>query len=145
MRKKIWVIANHHLDPKHAAFVTEYIKDFAPRRAAEAVGFVPETGAKLLTRDDIAACLEEIMQQRLDLANIDADWLMWECIDNHHIARQHGNLAASNAALGMLAKHRRVDAFAADKVMVTTDSDVMERLMAARTRLANTEEEVSFL
>ena len=65
-----------------------------------------------------------------------ADDILGELWDNHRIARQQGNIAASNAALALLCKHKRVDAFAADKLNVTTDADIVDRLNAGRRRVA---------
>jgi phage terminase small subunit len=135
------------LPPKKANFVVEYMKDFAPRRAAEASGYSADHGYILLSEPEVSDAIEHIIQQRLDVNMIDADWLLYEMIDNHMIARQQGNITASNTALNMVGKHKRVDAFAADKIKVTTDVDVMDRLVAARQRLSkpDDDEDVSFL
>ena len=135
--RKIKLTDQFMLSPKRANFVVEYIKDFAPRRAAEASGYASDHGYKLLTEPDISAAIEHIIQQRLEENMIDTDWLLYEMVDNHRIARQQGNITASNTALNMVGKHKRVDAFAADKIKVSTDADVMERLVAARKRLSN--------
>ena len=139
----------YKLPPKKANFVVEYMKDFAPRRAAEAAGFSADNGYRLLAEAEVAAAVEYIIQQRLEHTMIDTDWLLYEMVDNHRIARQQGNISASNTALSMVGKHKRVDAFAADKIKVTTDADVMDRLTAARHRLSkpddDEQDEVSFL
>ena len=135
------------LPPKKANFVVEYIKDFAPRRAAEASGFSADSGYSLLNQPEISNAIEIIIQKRLEDNMIDTDWLLYEMVDNHRIARQQGNITASNTALNMVGKHKRVDAFAADKIKVSTDADVMERLVAARKRLSNDvqeEDDVTF-
>lgn len=139
--KRVTLLNQFELEPKHASFVVEYVKDFAPRRAAEASGYASEYGYKLLLMVDVNEAIEYIIQQRLEVNMIDADWLLTEMVDNHMIARQQGNISASNTALGMVGKHKRIDAFAADKIKVTTDSDVMDRLTSARKRLSR----VSFL
>jgi len=128
------------LPPKKANFVVEYIKDFATRRAAEASGYSPDHGYRLLEDPDINAAIEYIIQQRLEANQIDADWLLTEMVDNHMIARQQGNISASNTALNMVGKHKRVDAFAADKIKVSTDADVIDRLAAARKRLSGSQQ-----
>ena len=53
------------LTPKKANFVVEYIKDFAPRRAAEASGFSADHGYRLLAEDEVSEAIEYIVQQRL--------------------------------------------------------------------------------
>lgn len=121
--------------------MVEYIKDFAPRRAAEASGYAPDTGYSLLQDPEISAAIEHIIQQRLEANQIDADWLLTEMVDNHMIARQQGNISASNTALNMVGKHKRVDAFAADKIKVSTDADVIDRLAAARKRLSGSRDD----
>ena len=123
------------LSPKQANFVVEYMKDFAPRRAAEASGYSGDSGYSLLNNENISRTIEVVLQKRLEESAIDTEWLLYELVDNHMIARQQGNITASNAALGLIAKHKKVDAFATEKVKVTTDGDVAERLAAARARL----------
>lgn len=116
--------------------MVEYIKDFAPRRAAEASGYSADYGYRLLEEPEVSNAIEYIIQQRLEVNMIDADWLLNEMVDNHMIARQQGNITASNTALNMVGKHKRVDAFAADKIKVSTDADVVDRLVAARRRVS---------
>lgn len=145
--KRIELMNMVKLPPKKAAFVVEYIKDFAVRRAAEAAGYFPDHGYKLLDDPDVSAAIEHIVQQRLEANMIDADWLLTEMVDNHMIARQQGNISASNTALSLVGKHKRIDAFAADKIKVSTDADVMDRLVAARKRVStkeSTDDDVSF-
>lgn len=133
-----------NLKPKEANFVIEYAKDFSARRAAEASGYAADYGYRLRDQDNIAAAIDYILAQRLDASHIDAEWVLLEAVDNHLIARQAGNISASNTALGLVAKHVMVDAFAADKVTVTDDREVMERLIRGRNRLSQSDDEVSF-
>ena len=144
---RIGLLKQLKLPPKKANFVVEYIKDFAPRRAAEASGYSADHGYALLKELLVSDAIEYIIQQRLEVNQIDADWLLTEMVDNHMIARQQGNISASNSALTMVGKHKRIDAFAADKIKVSTDADVVDRLVAARQRLSNiqVDDEVSFL
>ena len=123
------------LDAKYFNFVIEYCKDFSARRAAEASGFQPDSGHGILQREDVQAVLVKILQDRLEASHIDAEWVLMEAVDNHRLARQQGNIPASNNALNLVAKHTFVDAYAAEKVDVTSDKDVMERLMRGRKRM----------
>jgi len=123
------------MHPKRVAFVVEYIKDFSARRAAEASGYPADAGYAMIEESDIKVAIEKVLQQRLDASHIDAEWLLMEAVDNHQIARQQGKLSASNTALNMVAKHVMVDAFAAEKIEVSTDKDVMDRLLRARQRM----------
>ena len=145
--RKITIADMIQLPPQKANFVVEYVKDFSARRAAEASGFAGDSGYTIREQPEVSAAIELIIQQRLDANMIDADWILYEMVDNHMIARQQGNITASNTALSMVAKHKRVDAFAADKIMVSTDADVMDRLIAGRQRMnrMNAEDEISFL
>ena len=136
------------LHPKKAAFVVEYVKDFSARRAAEMAGFSPDYGYKIIEEDGVLDLIDDIIADRLERNLIDADWLLQEMVDNHMIARHQGNITASNTALNMVGKHKRVDAFAADKIKVSTDADVMDRLTAARHRIAKlsqVDDEVTFM
>ena len=148
---KVRLLDELNLPPKKACFVVEYIKDFAPRRAAEASRYSADYGYRLLEEPEVSAAIEYIIQQRLEVNMIDADWLLNEMVDNHMIARQQGNITASNTALNMVGKHKRIDAFAADKIKVSTDADVVDRLVAARRRVSEAnkpqqeDDDVSFM
>ena len=130
-----------------ATFVIEYVKDFSPRRAAECAGYDPGHGYELLKKDDIVACVRAIVEDRMTEMNIDAEWLLYELVDNHRIARQHGNISASNTALGTIAKHVSVDALAKQKIEIddVTDRELLERLQRGRKRMNKTDEGISFL
>ena len=123
------------LSPEHAMFVVEYSKDFNARRAAKAAGFAADTGVQLRERDDIKTALAYIIGERQKDANIDAEWVMYEAVDNHMIARQNGNINASNTALNLIAKLATGDAVAAEKIVVQGDKEIVERLMRARDRV----------
>lgn len=135
------------LKPQHQSFVIEYVKDFSPRRAAEAAGYSPEYGSQLLLKYFIKAAIDNILAQRLESSHIDAEWVLMEAVDNHLIARQRGNISASNTSLNLVAKHVFVDAFAAEKVEVSSDAEVIQRLLRGRKRMNKgdkAEDEVSF-
>lgn len=136
------------LPAKDAVFVIEYVKDFSPRRAAEAAGYAPDHGYKLLEDEKITNAIRAIINERMEDINIDAEWLLHELVDNHRIARQHGNISASNTALGTLAKHVSIDALAKQKleIDVTSDRELFERLHRGRKRMKDDDDgEVSFL
>ena len=63
---------------------------------------------------------------------MDAEWLLKEMRDNHYLARQAGELSASNAALKMIAGHTLVDANATTKVEVIGEDELVRRLSASR-------------
>lgn len=135
MPKRVTIKDLIGLKPKEANFVIEFCKDFAPRRAAEASGYSADHGYKLLTDDNISAAVDHVLEQRLEASHIDAEWVLMEAVDNHLIARQQGNIPASTSALNLVAKHVFVDAFAAEKVEVAGDKEIMERLIRGRKRM----------
>jgi hypothetical protein len=125
-----------------ANFVIEYAKDFNPRRAAEASGFAPDSGYKLREDPEVAAAIDLLIATRLDASDIDAEWVLMEAVDNALIAKQLGNISASNTALQIVGKHVMVDAFAADKIQISSSKQVMDRLRRARDRLQGDPEEL---
>lgn len=134
---------------RKAIFIIEYLKDRAPRRAAEAAGYAPDEGWKLLKDPRIIQAVETIIEDQMHEACIDAEWLLYELVDNHRIARQTGNLAASNSALKTLAQHVSIDALAKQKVEVEVvqDKELLQRLQEGRKRMNTIEHdaEVSFI
>jgi hypothetical protein len=136
------------LAPKEANFVIEYCKDFSARRAAEASGYSADHGYTLRDRFDIAAAIERVLAVRLTASHIDAEWLLMEAVDNHLIARQMGKITASNTALNIIGRHKFVDSFAAEKIEVTDDKQIMERLLRGRKRAADaskkSDDDISF-
>lgn len=141
------------LTKKEHIFLRNYVKDFNARRAAEASGFDPEAGYTLLEKESIKTALEFIVSESFENMTIDAEWLLWELVDNHKIARQHGNISASNTALNTIAKHVSVDALAKQQVQldVIGDDEIVKRMKLGRLRAAgllqddNVEEDISFL
>jgi phage terminase small subunit len=134
------------LPVKEATFVIEYVKDFAPRRAAEAAGYTPDHGYELLKDERIQNSVTSIVMERMDDMNIDASWVLYELVDNHRIARQQGNISASNTALVTLAKHIDVDALAKQRIEIddVSDRELLQRLQDGRKRM-NKDDEVSFI
>lgn len=139
------ILKLHNLTPKDVNFVIEFCKDFDARRAALASGYAADTGYRIREKPAVQAAIESVLTSRLELSHIDAEWVLMEAVDNHMIARQLGNITASNTALNLIAKHARVDAFAAEKIIMASDQDVVDRLQRARKRINNDEEDVSFL
>lgn len=122
-------------DPKRINFIIEYSKDFDARRSAAVSGFSADSGYRIRDEEDIQAAISMIIQHRLDSSHITAEWVLMEAVDNHLIARQNGNISASNTALNLIAKHAAVDAYAAERVEIAGDEAVKERLLRARKRL----------
>jgi phage terminase small subunit len=135
------------LPVKEATFVIEYVKDFAPRRAAEAAGYAADWGYELMKLEQIQNSVTSIVMERLDVMNIDAEWVLYELVDNHRIARQQGNVSASNTALVTIAKHIDVDALAKQRIEIddVSDRELLQRLQDGRKRMNKTDDEVSFI
>lgn len=135
------------ISPKHLSFAIEYGKDFNARRAAVVTGYEADSGYSIAQREDVQHCVAMMVNSRLEASHIDAEWVLMEAVDNHLLARQDGNITASNTALGLIAKHTMVDALASDKLNLNVqgDREVMERLMRARKRMQPpADDEVSF-
>ena len=98
-------------------------------------GHDPDHGHIIRDRADVKVAIGEILEDRADESDITAEWLLYEAVDNHRIARAAGNLSASNIALNIIAKHRNIDAFTADKMVIAGDAEVMARLLRGRHRV----------
>lgn len=123
------------MEDRHVMFVIEYLKTFKTTVAAEACGYPPEYGHKLIQRPDVELAVSLALRNRYEEACIDAGWVLQELVDNHFLARQSGNLAASNQALNTIAKHAQVDAFAAEKFELAGDEDKVAKLLRGRKRV----------
>lgn len=130
---------------KDLNFIIEYSKDFNARRAAMACGMEPEEGHALRKKPHMIEAIQIILSRRLITSDIDAEWVLMEAVDNVLISRQLGKLSASNAALNIVAKHCKVDAYATTKVSVDVAGDVVERLKRGRRRVKEADTTPSFL
>jgi hypothetical protein len=124
------------LKPKEVNFIIEYVKDFNVSRAAEAAGYSDKKGHDIIKDEEMRAVIDVVLAQRFEKTEADAEWLLEEAKGNHYIARQQGNIAASNASLALIGKLKNVDAFAKDKLEVTLNGDreIMDRLKRGRAR-----------
>jgi len=68
------------LNPKHQAFVDEYIIDFNASEAAKRAGYSGKTartqGSKLLTNIDIQQAVRIATEKRSERTKVDADWVL---------------------------------------------------------------------
>ena len=122
------------LERDRANFVIEYCKDTDARRAAVASGLPADDGYKVRDEPDVAIAIQRVLQSHCSPQDITPEWLLQEFYYNHLLARQRGNITASNQCLNLIAKHASVDAYAAEKVKMTTDQDTIDRLMRERKR-----------
>ena len=125
-----------------ANFVIEYCKDFDAQRASLAAGFTVTYGYELLKNPFVEDSVQAVVANRLESADIDAEWLKMELVDNHRLARHTGKLSASNTALGLLGKHSAVDAFSPERVEITGSEEIRQRLNRARDRMKKPKSDV---
>jgi len=145
--KHIEQLTGIELTDQELQFVIEYSKDFNFRRAAIVAGYSADYGHKVRDKPNVQAAVTRILANRLKASDISAEWLLMELVDNHMLARQADNLTASNTALGHIAKHKFVDANAADKVQLVDGKEILAKLARGRDRVRKAkgnENEVSF-
>lgn len=114
-KKGSHIAAMYGLTRQEVLFTVEMLKDMNPIRAGQACGIDPDHAVALSKKPVIRERLESFLSDRIEEAGIDTDWLLYELKDNHTLARQQGNLTASNKALETIGKLAPVDAFAANK------------------------------
>ena len=91
--KRVTVKDLEQLDFKRAAFVIEYSRDHDIVRASQVVGIAYTTGQEWVKNDPLVIlALNNILESRLESSHVDAQWLLDEYVDNHHIARERGNI-----------------------------------------------------
>lgn len=123
---------------KHELFVREYIKDFNGTRAAMALGYsaasAPSAACQMLKRPLVKELLAKVISERSDRLQVEADWVLTELMENHHLARQKGDINASNKALETIGKHIDVGAFS-EPMVAHTSNDLVEKLRRGRARV----------
>jgi hypothetical protein len=124
------------LTPWMARFVAAYMSTFKVTMAAERVGISPEEGFALLRNPVVQRAIDQSYARLYEEAMIDGAWLLEQMVENHFIARQCGNLSASNQALTLIAKHSAVDAFSPERLEIAGDKERVERLLRGRERAA---------
>lgn len=129
------------MEDRWVMFVIEYLKTRKASVAAEAVGYAPDTGYQLLKEPRIEEAISFALQKFYEEAKIDAQWVLKEAVDNHYLCRQMGDIKGSNAALNLIAKHASVDAFAAEKLLLSDDKERVAALMRGRKRAQETNDD----
>lgn len=130
--------------------MTAYMSTFKVTLAAERIGISPEDGYNILKKEQVQAAIDLAFVSIYEEAQIDAEWVLAELVENHRIARQSGNLSASTRSLELIAKHSAVDAFSPERVELAGDKERIARLLRGRKRAAeanklhNGDDEVSF-
>ena len=134
-------IIESYAPPDYWTFVGEYVKDFNARRAARVSGLDPDQSYSIRDSPLVAEAIQRVVEHKLASKDIDQRWVLMFAVDNAIIARQSGNISASNTALTIVAKHSAVDAFAAEKHEISDSAALVTRLQRARARMTK----VSFL
>jgi hypothetical protein len=97
------------LSPKQRRFIEEYLIDSNATQAAIRAGYSKRTaraqGQRLLTNVDISAELSRQQQLLGERANLTADWVLNELMENHLLAKKAGDLVTSNRTLELIGKH----------------------------------------
>ena len=116
--------------------MVEYCRDKSPRRAAEAAGYKADDGHTIRQRSNVAAAISKALQQQVEAAEVDAEWVLNEAVGLFGVAMDSGKLTAANTTLNLIAKHTMVDAIASDKLNMNihADKDVLDRLSRGRQR-----------
>lgn len=122
------------LNQTQEVFLSVYLATFNAQLAAMRAGITVEEAYDLLKDSSFRAAMDAQYAKVFGTPKIDANWVLRELVENHFIARQTGNLAASNAALNLIAKHALVDAFSAVKIEAVGDREKIDRILAARKR-----------
>lgn len=116
-------------------FVLEYLKDFDIHRTAVVCGLTPEEAFDLRIRPDVLTEVVRLQQDTLTVKEITADWLSQELYELLNMCKQTGKLTTAHQVLKTIGSLGRVDAYAAEKVELKSDRDVVERLMRGRSRV----------
>lgn len=151
MRKQHLTIDDINLPTEEAHFVVEYCKDIDVHRAARACNIDAELAFKMVTKEKVVKEIQRILRTRLEVNDITADWLMLELYNLHIMCLQSGKLSTSHQVLKTIGTLGKVDAYAAEKVELKSDRDVIERLQRERKRrtialaFGNDPEEPTFL
>ncbi len=133
------------LTDKQEMFCKEYIVDLNATQAAIRAGYSEKTagaiGIENLTKPMIQARLAELMKERSERVQIDADWVLRQAVKVHERCMQQEPVisngeptgefkfepAGANKSLELIGKHVNVQAFA-DKVVSETTVTVKETL-----------------
>lgn len=98
------------LTAKQKRFVEEYLIDLNATQAAIRAGYSENTaraiGAENLTKPDIASEIKKRQDKLGAEAEITAEWVLKELVENHKMARSIGELTSSNKALELIGKHK---------------------------------------
>lgn len=126
------------LNDKQQRFAEEYVIDLNATQAAIRAGYDQNSaysqGCRLLKHDKVKKYIDKLIDKRSERAQIDADWVLRKAAESHDRAVTNGDERAAQGALQLVGKHVNVQAFK-ERVEVTGDSELMERLARGRARV----------
>lgn len=106
------------LTEKQKMFVKEYLIDLNATQAAIRAGYSEDSARQIanetLTKPYIQEAIQKAQDKRAEKLDIDAEWVLREAVDAVKIFKADGN-SALVSAINLVAKHRDIDAFAAEK------------------------------
>ena len=134
MKKQQLTFEDIPLPTEEAHFVVEYCKDLDVHRAARSCNIDAEDAFKMVAKQKVITQIQRILRSRLEVRDINADWLMMELYNLHIMCLQTGKLSTSHQVLKTIGSLGKVDAYAAEKVELKSDRDVIDRLQRERKR-----------
>lgn len=127
-------ITGINLDTMRAAFVFEYTFDYQHRRAAEAIGAHPDDGMKLLAEPEVQEAVRHVYNYQMQASDLTAETIKEEMYALYKVAVQDGKLSVAAKLLDQLARHSHIDAYAAQRIAVSADAEVAQKLQSGRQR-----------
>ncbi len=155
-------MSTKNLTPKQQCFIEEYLIDLNATQAAIRAGYSPRTARAIacenLAKPDIQEAIAEAKRERSEATKIDAEWVLRELVKLHQRVTQEikpalhpktrkqmkdedgnflfvFNAAASNRSLELIGKHIGVGAFLKDRLEVSGELSLVERLQKGRDRV----------
>ena len=145
MKMKLTKFPTQGMEDKHVLFVILYCQSCSVHAASEAMGIEPAEGAKFMRRDDVQMAISYRLRDRYN-DEINPDWVLTQLVENHHLARQKGQINASNTALKLIGTFGGIDAFVPEKILMASDESKVERLLRGRQRVSQIKsDEPSFI
>ena len=156
------------LTPKQNCFVDEYLIDLNATQAAIRAGYSPRTARAIacenLAKPDIQEAIALAKQARAEATKIDSEWVLRQAVALYQRCMQEikpalhpktrkqmkdedgnflfvFNAAASNRSLELIGKHIGVGAFLKDRLEVSGELSLVERLQQGRGRVRMTRAE----
>ncbi len=149
------------LTPKQQRFVEEYLIDLNATKSAFRAGYSEKTarqiGSENLSKPAIQQAIAEAKRERSEATKIDAEWVLHQAVELHQRCMQEirpvrnpktgkqiydddgnalftFNAAAANRALELVGKHVSVAAFNKDRLEISGEISLVERLQRGRDR-----------